>query len=186
MLLFLHRCLSIRCWAAVTLCCGLAIISRVSKVECTFSTFLFVNTCQSGTLPCVLALTFKYRVEMQGLLLFEDHLNEINCFTFPWMYPLKCLLCMCCLNILDSRVEICVTEIWFIGELRSVINLWLDDYGHSSYQKVNVSQYVFWTCYICSRRRLAVARYRMISLVLMESFGSALCDVNKCNCCTIF
>ena len=37
------------------------------------------------------------------------------------------------------KVEICVTEkICVTGELRSVINLWLDDYGHSSYQKVNV------------------------------------------------
>ena len=36
------------------------------------------------------------------------------------------------MNIPDSRVEICVTV---TGELTSVRNLLLDDYGHSSYFK---------------------------------------------------
>ena len=66
----------------------------------------------------------------QGHLIFVDHLNEMNYFTFPKCTSLKCLLCACCFNILDSRVEICVT-----AEFRSVINLWLDDYGDSPNHK---------------------------------------------------
>ena len=33
----LHHCSSVRCWAAVTLCCGLAILSLFCQVECTSS-----------------------------------------------------------------------------------------------------------------------------------------------------
>ena len=86
-------------------------------------------SCSRGTYPCVLKLTFKFRLALQGHLLFVDRFNEINCFKFPLMLTLKFLLCTCCFNILDSCVEICIT-----GELRSVINIRLDDSGHSSYQ----------------------------------------------------
>ena len=60
--LFLHHCLSVRCLAAVTICCGLAIISRFCQVECAFSN---ISTCVhlpvGGNFLVFLALTFKYK-----------------------------------------------------------------------------------------------------------------------------
>ena len=47
-LLFLHHCLTIRGWAAVTLCYGLAICHVFIKWNAHFKTLLLVNTCQSG------------------------------------------------------------------------------------------------------------------------------------------
>ena len=39
---------SLRCWAAVTLCCGIAIFHVFGKYYARFQTFLLVYTCQSG------------------------------------------------------------------------------------------------------------------------------------------
>ena len=47
-----------------------------------------VYTCHSGDITlCLLALTSRYEVVLQGHLLFVDHFNEINYFTFPLLYP---------------------------------------------------------------------------------------------------
>ena len=55
---------------------------------------------------------------------------DVICETFVTNLVFTCgfLLCTRCFNILDSRVEKCVT-----GELSSFINLWLEDYGYSPY-----------------------------------------------------
>ena len=58
-LLFLHHYPSIRCWAAVDLCYGLAIFHIFNKWNVHFHTFLLVNTCQSGTLPSIFGVKYK-------------------------------------------------------------------------------------------------------------------------------
>ena len=63
----------------------------------------------------ILAFTFRYRVVLQGHLLFVYHFT----FLFPICTCYRNLPITCSLNILVSRVEICVT-----GELRSIINYW--------------------------------------------------------------
>ena len=65
----------------------------------------------------------------------------------------KFLLCKCFFNILNSRVEICVTD-----ELRSVINLLLDIMVLPHTKNVHVS---------CR-----------MHFELAESFGLVLCDVH--------
>ena len=47
-------------------------------------------------------------------------------------------------SIADSR-DTCNRDMCHCdtGELRSVKNLWLDDHGHSSYQKVNVRKRMY-------------------------------------------
>ena len=70
-------------------------ISRFSQVECTFSN---ISTCEH------LPVGGYYLVVLA--FLFMITFNEINCYTFPLMDPLKFLFRMRCLNILDSRVEI--------------------------------------------------------------------------------
>ena len=47
-LLFLHHCSSVRCWAAVTLFYGLAIFHVFIKWNAHFQTFLLVKICQAG------------------------------------------------------------------------------------------------------------------------------------------
>ena len=51
----------------------------------------FVNriSCWTWHYLVFSTLTFKYEILLQGHLLFVDHLNEINCFTFPLMYLTK-------------------------------------------------------------------------------------------------
>ena len=89
-LLFFHHCSSFRCWAAVTLCCGIAIYSRFSQVECTFS-----NIPTGVHLPVgrhylvLLALTFRYRVVLWGHLIVDHFYEKIKYIAFPLMYPLE-------------------------------------------------------------------------------------------------
>ena len=58
LLLFLHHCLSVRCWAAVALCYGLAIFHVFLKWNVHFQTFILVNACQSGDITKCLAFLF--------------------------------------------------------------------------------------------------------------------------------
>ena len=115
--------------------------------------YLCIRTSR-GTLPCDFVVNLYVWNCTAGTSYICWSLERNLLLYFPLNVPhYKILLCACCFNNLDSRVEICVT-----GEIRSVINLWLEDYCHFSHQKVNVS-------------------YRMY-FELMESFGLVLCDVH--------
>ena len=183
LLKFYYSCIIARLFD-VTHCCD----SRyfIDKSNARFQTFLLVYTNKSGTLP-VRTLPSVFGVSCTAG-------TSSTCFTccstlmklITLLFPLcthyrKFLLCTCFCNIRDNHLDICVT-----GELRSVMNLRLDDNGHSSYQKIlmllscilhTLSKFdhipvAFVTtphlrlcCFICGRRSVAFARYRMICIV---------------------
>ena len=120
--------------------CGIVhTISRFSQEECTFSN---IPTCEDlpveGNYIVLLALTFRYRVALQGHLLFVDQFNKN--LTFPLMYQLEISFFFLHVLILHfvSRVETRITEKSMCHrriKIRHKYFIWLDYCGYSSYQK---------------------------------------------------
>ena len=104
------HCSSFLCWAAVTLCFGIAIFHVFSIGMHIIKHSYICTTCQSWVhFIALLAFFFRYRVALHGHPLF-------NLFTLnsPLCTHLKYLLCTRFVTILVSRIEIIVT-----GQFRS-------------------------------------------------------------------
>ena len=99
-----------------------------SQEESTFSNNpTCVHLHVGGHNLVLFALTFRYRVVLQGYLLFVDHCKKIKYLTFLLMYPLEKISTLHVLILHSS--EPC-------RDIRNRrIKIRHKDYGHSSYQK---------------------------------------------------